>query len=73
MKIKYDPTSDVMYFEFEDTTVTTKRVTDDIAIDYDADGKVAGVEVLDAKRHIFARAKDFSVQLEGFMRFSPQA
>lgn len=26
-----------------------------------------------AKKHIFSRAKDFSVQLEGFLRLAPQA
>ena len=64
MRIKYDPVSDVIYFEFRDTTVTTKRLTDDIAIDYDADGKVAGVEVLGAKKTVFGRKKDLKVQLE---------
>ncbi|MBI2551809.1 DUF2283 domain-containing protein [Candidatus Uhrbacteria bacterium] len=64
MKIKYDPISDAMYFEFRDTTVTTKRLTDDIAVDYDADGKVAGVEVLGARKTVFGKAKDFLVQVE---------
>lgn len=68
MKIKYDPTGDIVYFEFRDATVTTKRVTEDIAIDYDAEGKVAGVEVLSGKKNIFARPKDFSVQLEGLQQ-----
>ena len=68
MKIKYDEKSDTVYFEFRDTTVTTKRVTDDIAIDYDADGKVAGVEVLDASKNVFGKTKDFSVQVEGLLQ-----
>lgn len=68
MKIKYDDVSDVVYFEFRDATVTTKRVTDDIAIDYDADGKVAGVEVLQARKHIFGKKKDFSVKVEGLLQ-----
>lgn len=68
MKIKYDRTSDIIYFEFSDTTVTTKRVTGDIAIDYDADGHVAGVEVLDAKKNVFGKTKDFSVQIEGLLQ-----
>jgi len=68
MKIKYDKASDVVYFEFSDTTVTTKRVTDDIAIDYDAEGNVAGVEVLDAKKNVFGKTKDFSVQVDGLLQ-----
>ena len=50
MKIKYDKTTDTLYVEFSDTTVTTKRLSDDIAVDYDADGKMAGIEVLGARR-----------------------
>lgn len=65
MKIKYDPRSDIIYLEFKNTTVTTKRITDDIAIDYDADGKVAGLEILEASKNVFAKKKDFSVKVEG--------
>lgn len=68
MKIKYDPTGDVLYVEFRDTTVTTKRLTDDIAIDYDSDGHVAGVEILSAKKNVFAKTNDFAVQVEGLLQ-----
>lgn len=68
MKIKYDRASDIIYFEFSDTTVTTKRVTEDVAIDYDAEGRVAGVEVLDAKKNVFGKTSDFSVQIEGLLQ-----
>lgn len=68
MRIKYDRESDIIYFEFSDSTVTTKRITDDIAIDYDAEGKVAGVEVLDAQKNVFGKTKDFSIQTEGFLQ-----
>ena len=49
MRIKYDKTTDTLYLEFSDTTVTTKRLSDDIAVDYDTAGKLAGIEVLGAK------------------------
>jgi uncharacterized protein YuzE len=48
MKIKYDALGDVLYMEFKNCTVTTKRLDEDIAIDYDADGHVAGIEILSA-------------------------
>lgn len=64
MRIKYDAVSDVIYFEFRDATVTTKRLTGDIAVDYDADGKVAGVEVLGAKKTVFGQQKELKVRLE---------
>ena len=48
MKITYDSEVDVLYFQFLDTTVTTEHLTEGIAVDYDAEGRLAGIEVLDA-------------------------
>jgi YD repeat-containing protein len=48
MKITYDSEVDVLYFQFLETTVTTEHLADGIAIDYDAEGRLAGIEVLDA-------------------------
>lgn len=70
MKIKYDPTSDVLSIEFRDTTVTTKRLTDDVAVDYDAEGNVAGLEVLDIKKNILLQPRDFAVKIEGIPQFA---
>lgn len=64
MKIKYDPEGDVLYVEFKDTTVTTKRLDQDIAIDYDEHGEIAGIEVLSASRRLFPNRKKPTVILE---------
>ena len=48
MKITYDSEADALYIQFLDTTVTTKNVSDGVAFDYDADGNLAGIEVLEA-------------------------
>ena len=48
MKISYDPEVDALSIVFRDTTVTTKHLTEGIAADYDRDGRLAGIEVLDA-------------------------
>ncbi|MGC9043507.1 MAG: DUF2283 domain-containing protein [Myxococcota bacterium] len=48
MRITYDPEVDALYIRFLETTVTTKHVAEGIAIDYDAEGKIAGIEILDA-------------------------
>jgi len=48
MRITYDPEVDALYIRFEETTVTTKNLTEGIAADYDAKGKLAGIEILDA-------------------------
>jgi uncharacterized protein YuzE len=48
MKITYDARVDALYIRFLDTTVTTKNISDGVAFDYDADGKLAGIEILEA-------------------------
>ena len=48
MKITYDGQVDALYIRFLETTVTTKHVAEGLAMDYDVNGNLAGVEVLDA-------------------------
>jgi len=48
MKITYDQEVDALYIRFRETTVTTQHLTEGIAADYDADGHLAGIEILDA-------------------------
>lgn len=52
MKIAYDPEVDALYIRFRETTVTTKHLAEGIAADYDADGYLAGIEILDATKHL---------------------
>lgn len=48
MKITYDSRVDALYIRFSETTVTTEHLSAGIAADYDADGRLAGIEILDA-------------------------
>jgi uncharacterized protein YuzE len=50
MRISYDSEVDALYIRFIETTVTTKHVAEGIAVDYAADGRIAGIEVLDARK-----------------------
>ena len=50
MRITYDAEVDAIYIRFKETTVTTKHLAEGIAADYDADGRLAGIEILDAIR-----------------------
>jgi uncharacterized protein YuzE len=52
MKISYDHEVDALYIRFKETTVTTKHLTEGIAADYDANGCLAGIEILDAMKHL---------------------
>ncbi len=50
MKISYDSEVDALYIRFLEKTVTTEHVAEGIAIDYTEDGKIAGIEILDARK-----------------------
>ncbi len=54
MKITYDREVDALYIRFKETTVTTKHLAEGIAADYDADGRLAGIEILDARTRLGA-------------------
>jgi len=45
VRIFYDTTYDVLYIKFADTVekVTSKSVDVDITLDFDKDGKIAGI------------------------------
>ena len=40
----------MLYTYAIETTVTTQHVAEGIAVDYAADGRIAGIEILDARK-----------------------
>ena len=64
MRISYDAEVDALYIGFRDTTVTTKELGEGIAVDYDADGNLAGVEILDAAARLGGETPFRSITLE---------
>ena len=52
MKITYDQEVDALYIRFKETTVTTKHLAEGIAADYDAEGRLSGIEILDAMKRL---------------------
>ena len=53
MNISYDPAVDALYISFRQVPVdNSDEVHENITFDYDADGHVVGIEVLDASRLI---------------------
>jgi uncharacterized protein YuzE len=52
MKITYDREVDALYIRFKETRVTTKHLAEGIAADYDADHRLAGIEILDAVKRL---------------------
>jgi YD repeat-containing protein len=52
MRITYDKEVDALYIRFFETTVTTQHLAEGIAVDYDAEGRIAGIEILDARQRL---------------------
>ena len=65
MKITYDPEVDALSIIFRETTVTTKHLDDGIAADFDAEGHLAGIEILDALDRVGGAEVLRQVILEG--------
>ena len=51
----------------ETVEVTTRQLSDDVAIDYAPDGAVVGIEVLDASEHVFRGDETPAVTLENLI------
>jgi len=64
MRITYDSQVDALYIRFIETTVTTEHVAEGVALDYDADGRLAGIEILDAVKRFGTKDVFKKVTLE---------
>ena len=65
MKISYDAEVDALSITFRETTVTTKHLAEGIAADYDAEGRLAGIEILDAVKRFGGQETLRQVIIEG--------
>jgi len=65
MKISYDAEVDALSITFRESTVTTKHLAEGIAADYDKDGRLSGLEILDAQKRFGGRETMQRVELEG--------
>jgi len=65
MRITYDPEVDAMSIVFRETTVTTKHLGEGIAADVDAQGQLAGIEILDAVKRFGGRDTLRQLVVEG--------
>ena len=65
MKITYDPEVDALSIIFRETTVTSKHLAEGITADYDQDGRLAGLEVLDAVKRFGDESTFKQVVIEG--------
>ncbi|MGA3213840.1 MAG: DUF2283 domain-containing protein [Terriglobales bacterium] len=65
MKISYDPEVDALSIIFRETTVTTRHLAEGISGDYDQEGRLAGIELLDAVKRFGDADTLRQVVLEG--------
>jgi uncharacterized protein YuzE len=53
VKVEYDPVADAAYIWFShEDIIETEEVSQGIMLDYDKDGRIVGLEVLDARTHL---------------------
>jgi uncharacterized protein YuzE len=66
MKISYDSQVDALYIRFVDelAQVTTQRLSEDVAINYAPDGRIVGIEILDASSHVFSSGAERKVVVQ---------
>ncbi|HZJ12488.1 MAG TPA: DUF2283 domain-containing protein [Methyloceanibacter sp.] len=58
MRTTYDAKADALYVRFAETPIVeSEEVSAGIVLDFDADGRIVAIEVLDAKKHLAADAK----------------
>ena len=63
MKITYDPEVDALYIRLVEgpVEVITRQLSDDIALNYTVDGRIIGIEILDASEHGFQAGQEQTV------------
>ncbi len=65
MKISYDTEVDALSITFRETTVTTRHLTEGISVDYDSNGRLAGIEILDVVKRFGDQETLRQVVIEG--------
>ena len=64
MRITYDHEVDALYIMFKETKTTAKHIAEGIAADYDAEGRLAGIEILDALKRLGDKSAFKKITLE---------
>lgn len=66
MKVAYDPQVDALYIRLVEgpVQVTTQRLTEDVAVNYGPDGRIVGIEILDASDYVFGPGQERKVLVE---------
>lgn len=65
MYIRYDPEVDVLSVIFRETTVTSRELAEGIVAEYDAQERLAGLEILDVATRLAEPSIMREVTVEG--------
>jgi YD repeat-containing protein len=71
MKIRYDAEVDALSIVFQETTVTTQELAEGISAEYDALGRLVGIEILDAAKRLGDGARSAEITVEGLGLSAP--
>jgi len=52
MRITYDEKADALYIAFGEGPTTVEEVAEGIALDWDGEGRLLGIEILDASKRV---------------------
>ncbi|WP_394888839.1 DUF2283 domain-containing protein [Mesorhizobium sp. AaZ16] len=53
LKVEYDAAANAAYIRFStEAVLDSEEVAEGIVLDYDTDGRIVGMEVLDARQHL---------------------
>jgi YD repeat-containing protein len=52
MRITYDEKADALYIAFGEGPATVEELVEGVALDWDAEGKLLGIEILDASKRV---------------------
>ena len=70
MKVTYDPEVDALYIRLSDeqpVEVTTRRLSEEVAINDAPDGRIVGIEILDASEYISGLKTERKIALENLI------
>lgn len=60
MRTRYDPEADALYLRLADAAIVeSQEVSPGIMLDFDAEGRVVAIEILDVSEHV-AEGADFT-------------
>ncbi|MBN2481702.1 MAG: DUF2283 domain-containing protein [Bacteroidales bacterium] len=58
MKVKYDKETDILYIRFSDAQISeSDEEKKGLILDYDAEGNIAGIEIVNASERIIQPSK----------------